>query len=168
VTGIVAAAMFVVLGALDSDRREPIHVGGNQTAAPGALDVRDYGRSVVAQGKDLGHGWTLSDQDVDPQTDHTCITIDGENNCIGLEKLNTHFVGCFEGGAYLIAASTAGVDRTWVEIEGSESIEGRWMPLLSPEGEGRMWLLFLRGRGEGTLHIGHSFEQATSWAPCHN
>jgi hypothetical protein len=167
--GVLAtAALIVALGTVWGDRVRPIDVGRNPNDAPRALDYREYGdgRSVVAQGEDLGYRWTLSDQRPDTD-DGACLLIGGENVCYHIDRETPFFVECLaQGGGYLLAASGLEVDRTWIDVEGAGTIEGRWMPFRSPEEEMRAWLLFLPGTGNGTLRIGRSFEQPVSWAPC--
>jgi hypothetical protein len=168
VSPLATAALLVVLGTGPGERAEPIDVGENTNDAPRALDYRDYGRAVVAQGEDLGYRWTLSDPSLDTATDDgACLVIGGKNNCYHVDRETLSFVGCLaQQGGYPLAGSGLEVDRTWIEVEGSGSIEGRWMPFRSPENEMRAWLVFLPGTGSGTLRIGRSFEQPVSWAPC--
>lgn len=168
VGALATAAMIVALGTVWGDRGRPTDVGENPNDAPRALDYREYGdgRSVVAQGEDLGYRWTLSDRRPDTD-DGACLVIGGENVCHHIDRETPFFVECLaQGGGYLLAASGLEVDRTWIDVEGSGSIEGRWMPFRSPADEMRAWLVFLPGTGSGTLRIGRSFEQPVSWAPC--
>jgi hypothetical protein len=114
----------------------------------------------------LAYRWTLSDRRPDTD-DGACLQIGGENVCYHIDRETPFFVECLaQGGGYLLAASGLEVDRTWIDVEGAGTIEGRWMPFRSPEEEMRAWLLFLPGTGNGTLRIGRSFEQPVSWAPC--
>ena len=166
VGALATAALIVALGTVWGDRGRPIDVGENPNDAPRALEYRDYGRSVVAQGEDLGYRWALSDRRPDTD-DGACLLIGGENICYHIDRDTPFFVGCLaQGGGYLLAASGIEVGRAWIDVEGSGSIEGRWMPFRSSEDEMRAWLVFLPGTGNGTLRIGRSFEQSVSWAPC--
>lgn len=166
VGALATAALIVTLGTARGDRVKPIDVGTNPNDAPRALEYRDHGRSVVAQGEDLGYRWALSYRRPDTD-DGACLFIGGENVCYHIDRETPFFVECLaQGGGYLLAASGLEVDRTWIDVEGSGSIEGRWMPFRSPDGEMRAWLVFLPGTGNGTLRIGRSFEQSVSWAPC--
>ena len=172
VGALATAALIGALGTVWGDRGRPIDVGENPNeaprAAPRALDYREYGdgRSVVAQGEDLGYRWTLSDRRPDTD-DGACLVIGVENVCYHIDRETPFFVGCLaRAGGYLLAASGLEVDRTWIDVEGSGSFDGRWMPFRSPDDEMRAWLVFLPGTGNGTLRIGRSFERPVSWAPC--
>ncbi len=169
VAALLMVGAIVVLGTVKADRDEATDVGGNPTVASGALDFRDYGKSVVAHGRDLGYGWYLSDPNADPLgvEEGVCLAIGGESVCYHFNDENALFVDCLaRKGGYLLAVTGTDVDRLWVNMAGSATIEGGWMPFRSPEVEGRVWIAFLPGTGQGILRIGGSHEQPVSWAPC--
>jgi hypothetical protein len=93
VGALATAALIVALGTVWSDWVRSIDIGTNPNDAPRVLEYQDYGRSVVAQGEDLGYRWTLSDRRPDTD-DGACLLIGGENVCHHIDRETPFVVGC--------------------------------------------------------------------------
>lgn len=143
---------------------------GDRTVSPSPalsrrLEYNDNGFTVFARGEDHGYSWILSDQHMDPRTDHgPYLVIEGPLGLPILEEPNTWNIGCLDRVAYLAAATGPEVERVWVQVRGGAAIDARWMPTRDRRGRPvRIWLAFLPRSGTGVVRIGQELEESTSW-----